>query len=252
MFFEDWIKSEEEFTQGKCKIVKFSEIPNARENIYEELTETVINHYSEPRRVKKYLKDEKFSKLENYINERLPTAPNHEKGDFGEIFGTEHLKQIHNYTFPILKLKYKTKPNESLKGEDILGFYIEDDEITRICVGESKIRSNSDSKVIEDAFNQLEKAYKPHPVWIKFFSDQTYYFNEDLAEKIEDLISPENMLNQIKKDNWIFYITGFRPKKFKTRDTELDNLILVNMYFEDLNEFISTLFKDCRGHYHEK
>lgn len=252
MFFKDWIELKEEFLQDNCKIFKFSEIPNAREKIYEELTETVINHYSEPKRVKNYLKNEKYSKLESYINNRLPTTPNHKKGDFGEIFGTEHLKQFHNYIFPILKLRHKPKPNKSLEGEDILGFYIEDDEITRICIGESKIRTRSDSKVIGDAFNQLEKSYNPHPILIKFISDRTYDIDEELAEKIEDLISPNSLFYQIKKDNWIFFITGFKPKKFKIKPNKLDNCVLINMYFDDLNEFITTLFEDCRSYYHEE
>ena len=252
MFFKDWIELKEEFSQGNCKILKFSEIPNAREKIYEDLTKTVINHYSNPKRVKTYLKNEKYSKLENYINERLPNVSNHEKGDFGEIFGTEHLKQLHNYTFPILKLRYKNKSNKSLEGEDILGFYIEDDEITRICVGESKIRTSGDSKVIGDAIDQLEKSYNPRPISIKFISDRTYDIDEELAEKIEDLLSPNGLFNQIKKDNWIFFITGFKPRKFKTKSNKLDNLVLINMYFDDLNEFITALFEDCRSYYHEE
>ena len=64
-------------------------------------------------------------------------------------------------------------------------------------------------------------------------------------------MSPE-FFNQIKKDSWIFLITGNKPKSFKIKDNELDNLILVNMYIDDLNEFVPALFEDCRGHYHEK
>lgn len=251
MFFKNWIETEQESSIQNCKILIFSEIPNARENIYQKLIETVIYHYSEPKRVKKYLKEEKFSKLENYLNKRIPTAPDHQKGDFGEIFGTEHLKQFHNYTFPILKLRYKIKTNRSNEGEDILGFYIENDEITRICVGESKVRASSDSNVIEDAIDQLEKSYNPHPIMLKFFSDRIFDIDEDFAEKIEDLLSPEHF-KQIQKDSWIFLITGYKPRKFRATPNGLDNLILVNMYFEDLNEFINTLYEDCRSYKYEE
>lgn len=251
MFFKEWIEPEEESSIQNCKILRFSEIQDARKKIYGELVETVINHYSNLKRINNYLKKGKFSKLENHINKRIPTNHFHEKGDFGEIFGTEHLKQLHNYEFPILKLRHKHKINRSSEGEDIIGFYIENDEITRICVGEAKVRTKSDSKVIGDAINQLEKSYTPHPIMLKFFSDRVYEFDEELAEKIEDLMSPE-VFEQIKKDSWIFFITGFKPKKFKIKDNELDNLILINMYFEDLEEFVLTLFEDCRGYYHEK
>ena len=251
MFLKDWIKPKREKSIHNCKVLEYIEIPDAREKIYWKLVKKVIEHYTEPRRINNYLENEKFSKLEKHINDSLPTLPNHEKGDFGEIFGTEHLKQFYDYKFPILKLRHKLKPNKSLEGEDILGFYIENDKITRICVGESKVRTKSNSMVIREAINQLEKSYNPHPVLIDFFSKRVYEINEELAEKIEDLKSPE-FFNQIKKDSWIFFITGFKPKKFIIEDNELDNLILVNMYFEDLNEFIPALFEDCRGYYHEE
>lgn len=251
MFFKDWIELTEETPIQNCKVLKYNEIPNSRKKVYNKLIEKVIEHYTDPKRIHNYLEDEKFSKLEKHINDSLPTSPNHEKGDFGEIFGTEHLNQFHNYTFPILKLRHKLKSNRSLEGEDILGFYIENDKITRICVGESKVRANSDSNVIKKAINQLEDSYNPHPVLIDFYSKRVYDVDEELAEKIEDLKSPE-FFNQLKKDSWIFFITGFKPQKIEIKENELDNLILVNMYLKDLNEFISTLFKDCRGYYHEK
>lgn len=251
MFFKDWIEPEQESSIHNCKVLKFNEIPDAREKIYEKLVERVIEHYTEPKRITDYLENEKFSRLERHINESLPTLPNQEKGDFGEIFGTEHLKQFHNYSFPILKLRYKLKPNKSIEGEDILGFYIENNEITRICVGESKVRTKSNSKVIEDAIGQLEKSYQPRPVLLNFFSKRVYDIDEELAEKIEDLKSPE-FFDQVNKDNWIFFITGFKPKTFKIKDNELDNLVLVNMHIEDLNDFVPVLFEDCRGYYHEK
>ncbi|MCQ2971904.1 MAG: DUF1837 domain-containing protein [archaeon] len=248
MFFKDWIKLEQESSINNCKVLRFSEIPDARKKIYLKLIERIIEHYSNPKRINNYLKERKFSKLENYINKRIPTDPIHEKGDFGEIFGTEYLKQFHNYTFPILKLRHKTKINKSLEGEDIIGFYIENDEITKICVGEAKVRSNSDSEAIVEAINQLEDSCTPHPIMIKFFSDRVYENDEELAEKIEDLLSPE-FFNQIIKDSWIFFITGFKPRNFKIKDNELNNLVLINMHFEDLNKFVPTLFEDCRGYY---
>lgn len=251
MFFKKWIELKEETSSKNCKIFKFDEISESREKIYDELTETVIKHYTEPRRINNYLNNEKFSKLENHINNRLPTVPSHEKGDFGEIIGTEHLKQFHNYKFPILKLRHKPKPNKSMEGEDILGFYIENNEITRICIGESKIRSDSDSYVLYDALDQLDKSYHPHPVLLKFFSDRVYDIDEELAEKIEDLTSEETF-NKVIKDNWIFYITGFKPRKFNIKPNELDNLILINLYLNDVGNFITTLFEDCRSYYHEK
>lgn len=256
MFFKEWIKIEQGATVNNCEIIKLSEIPDTRESIYDELVKTVVNHYSHPRRIKRYLKDEKFSKLENYINNRIPTVSNHKLGDFGEIFGTEHLKQFYGYCFPVVKLRYKSKPNKSLDGEDILGFFIEDGEITRICVGESKVRSQSDSYVLEDALDQLKKSYNPHPILLKYYSDRIYEnngYSDEFGEKIEDLMSPDVFIG-IEKDNWIFYITGFLPRKFNVDNSsdELDNLVLVHMYFNNLNEFVEDIYKDCGGHYNKR
>lgn len=253
MFFKDWFENEPEVNFKNCKIIKLTEIPESRESIHDKLIETVIHNYSDPDRIKSYLKDEKYSNLERYINRRIPNVPIHRKGDFGEIFGTEHLKQVHGYVFPVTKLRVKFDADESLKKEDILGFFIEEGNITRICVGESKVRSNSDSSALNDAMNQLKKSYNPHPVLLKFFSDTVYGFDEELAEKIEDLMSIE-VFSEVEKDNWIYYITGFKPRKFNIDNTsgELSNLFLVHVYFSDLNEFIDNVFDSCRGHYNKE
>lgn len=251
MFFKNWVKLTQELNHENCEIFQFEEIPKSRQKIYEQLVQRVISHYTDSKRIKKYLDNEKYSKLEDYINRRIPTKPIPMKGDFGEIYGIEHLKQLHNFKFPITKLLIKLKHNKSPEGEDILGFYIENNKITKICIGESKIRKHSNSTVLDEAIDQLEKSYNPHPVLLRFYSDSVYYFNEELSEQIEDLMSPE-ILNKVEKYNWIFYITGFRPRKFSIKPNELDNLVVIHMYFDDLNDFITTLFEDCRSYYHEK
>ena len=251
MFFKDWIELKQELPNTNCVILQFNEIPESREKIYENLIERILSHYTDSKRIKKFLDNEKYDKLEDYINRRIPTKSIPIKGDFGEIFGTEHLKQFHNYEFPITKLMIKLKLNKSPEGEDILGFYIENDEITKICVGEAKVRTRSSSTVLNEAIDQLENSYKPHPVLLKYYSDLIYPFNDELGDQIEDLMSPE-VLNNIEKSNWIFYITGFKPQKFNIKPNELDNLVLVHMYINELNDFVTALFEDCRSYYHEE
>lgn len=251
MFFKNWIQLKQKINHDNCDIFQFDEIPKSRQKIYEQLVQRIISHYTDSKRIKKYLDNEKYEKLEDYINRRIPTKSIPIKGDYGEIFGVEHLKQFHNYEFPITKLMIKLKLNKSLEGEDILGFYIENNKITKICVGEAKVRTRSNSTVLNDAIDQLENSYKPHPVLLKFYSDMIYPVNEELGDQIEDLMSTD-ILNNIEKSNWIFYITGFKPQKFNIKPNELENLVLVNMCISDLNDFVTNLFEDCRSYYHEE
>lgn len=252
MFLKDWFEDESEIIDDNYDFIKLNEIPGSRKKIRDKLLETIIYHYTEPNRVADYLNNEKFSELESLINNRLPTNSDYKKGDFGEIFGTEHLKQFENYKFPILRLRYKPKANRPMEGEDILGFIIENDEIIKIAIGESKVRQNSDSAVLNQARDELFNSYNPHPILLKFYSDHLYLINKDLSDKIERLMSKEN-LDKIEKTHWIFYITGFQPRKYNLDNSSknLKNLTLVNIYLEDISDFIINLYHDV-GRYYDK
>lgn len=252
-FDEYWIEYETilENKSKNYKSIKLNEINGARNIIKNALIEVIIKHYISQNEVKRLLNNEKFSTLESVIKSKLPKNDLIRKGDFGEIIAMEHLKQKYGYYFPIFKLRYKNNPEKPLHGEDIIAFKIENNKITAVCIGESKVNKRYNSRTLQNAFSQLCES-NINPKSLQLIS--TYLIekeNFDLADQIYELLDLKNF-NKIDKDNWIFYITGNYRKKYLDVDNShnnLSNLVLINFYLEDLENFINELFNECEGYY---
>jgi hypothetical protein len=227
--------------------IRLKERLNSRQKVKNLLKKVIIHYHTNPEQMENYLKNEKFDKLEKYLSERLPTQDKFRKGDFGEIIGCEHLKGRHDFVFPVLRLRYKTRSDTSQTGEDILGFKIHDNKIIGICVGESKVGSKFNNKHIEDAHTQLTKSYNPHPHSLSFIEDRLYdQKNYDLSEKVGEISSN---INNYQKSNWIFFISGTRPKDppgSMLKKIEVDNLTIANFHLESLGTFINGLYDECK------
>ena len=253
-FINEWLEVYEEKHYSDLSIINFKEKDNKREKIRNKLIETIISYYIKDHVINSYLSnDDKFYRLENYINGKLPHMGKTRKGDFGEIIGTEHIKQEYGYCFPVIKLRYKKNNETSEHGEDILGFIIENNKIVSICIAESKIRSKYSKKPINDAHDQLKSSYIPVPKVLNFIFDILDERNDEFASEVENLFEPKNFM-ALKKDNIIFTIFGSLPSKnLKVDNTknELENLKIITIFLPNISDFIDEIYNECAVYYNE-
>lgn len=233
-------------------ILKLNEKYDVRSEIKDDLIETIIEYYIPKERIN-HLKNEKFSDLENLINSSIPDKDHDKirKGDFGEIISSEHLKQRHNYYFPYPKLTYNPNHNTSSKGDDILAFKINENNIISLCLGEVKVISKYSNTTLNNAYSQLESSYKPHPKSLNLIMNYMYNINDSLVFELEKLLVPEKF-KSLRKDNWIFIISGNNPNKLEiNKEINLDNLKIVSFPISDLNNFINELYDSCGEFYND-
>lgn len=244
-FYDDWINLEEKGNH-EYKFIELSEIEGSREIIAESLKKVIIKYYTVPTVFEHYgsQKTGKFDNLEFYLSKKIPSVEKTRKGEFGEIFGTEFLKQKFNFYFPVNKLNKKDNKDVPVHGEDILGFKCDGDEIIGLCICECKTAKNYSTVILNEACTQLIES-NINPKTLVKFHDELIDSNPIFAFKIFDVM--KNILN-IKKDNWIFYIIENRSIgifKEKKCLNSLENLKLIYFNLKDMTDFVNKLYDDC-------
>lgn len=94
-------------------------------------------------------------------------------GDFGETLFVRMLEQFHGYHIPIMKLRYKVTPNQTLTGTDALALKIDTSgNVEEVCFIESKVRTGYDRAVAVEGRSQLTKDYNEVLPSILIFTSQ--------------------------------------------------------------------------------
>lgn len=253
-FIKEWLEVYDERHFSDLSVINLKEKDKKRAKIKNKLIKTIFFYYFKPDVINSYLSNEdKFYKLENYINGKLPHLEKTRKGDFCEIIGTEHIIQEYGYSFPVVKLRYKMNNETSEHGEDILGFLIDDGEIISICIAESKFRSTYSKEAINDAYHQLKSSYYPFPTLLNFIFEVLDDQNNELALKVEELMEPKNFMS-LNKDTIIFSIFGSLPSKnlkVDNKKNELENLKIVTFFLPNISDFINEIYDECVGYYND-
>ena len=164
--------------------------------------------------------------------ERLPVESRMRMGNCGEVLASEHLRQRHGYNMPVFKLRYMDNPQIAMRGEDLVAFRIgRGNVITALCVGESKAMQVFDSREVRDAHARLKTAYHPHPVSLMMISSILHNRSDKLAEQVDIIIETLGTM-PIRRENWIFLITGNTPQNpfavVEADETVVENLTCVD------------------------
>jgi hypothetical protein len=129
-----------------------TELPCPHE-VLEGLVEATINNLSDSA----YLKE--VAGLIGWTADQItPTVEAIRRGDFGEILATCVLEELEGLTIPVRKLRFKVVRNQTLPGNDIVGFQMRGEEIGEVWICESKLRTGPDADAIGEAHSQLIRA----------------------------------------------------------------------------------------------
>src|SRR5262249_55638349 len=114
-----------------------------------------------------------------------------------------------------------------------------------LCVGESKALQAFDAREVEDAHNRLKLAYRPHPVSLFLISHILHEKGDALAEQV-DIVLETLGTKPVRRENWIFVITGNRPRdpfgEIEEADNVVENLSCVDLSLPGLSDLIQAVF----------
>lgn len=239
---------------GRFKKLMLEEKANSRDSIKKALSDAILHHHMEPDEIKYCIDELGYSSLAERLPQKtLVTKKGKIKkntvriGSFGEVIAAEHLCQYHGYKMPVYKLRHTINPKIALPGEDIIGFKItEDEKINTICLGEVKTLKSFASANVKEAHERLDKSYT-EPVTFYFISRELFKKGEaDLAKQVIQIVGKMGLKN-FPTENWIFIITGNKPrnpfKPISEMSSVVNDLNVVSLHLQDLHDFIDETFE---------
>lgn len=178
------------------------------------------------------------------VGDQRPRKYETRVGNLMEILTCE-IAKTQDYVFPVLRLQFNPNPDQSMKGDDVLGFRFppNNDDHSTVLVGEAKFRKTYHKKAVEDAYEALSNGFRPYPHSMEFVSTiSTLRRDIMLADKVNRLrhllaSNPE----QVNRNYLLSLGTVGRHQNpfecLEALDTILPNVATIYMVFQE--EFIS-------------
>lgn len=185
-------------------------------------------------------------------NSSLPQHQNTCTGNLMEILACE-LSKRNGYEFPILKLRFNPNQNQSMKGDDVLGFQFStgDDNNQIVLIGECKFRSNFSTEAVSSAYEALKNGFRPFPASIEFVATLLSLNGE--AGKAAAIRQIRNQLASnseyiIRKYLLMIGTVGIPQNPFQylvdQGDNILSEMIAINIVFqEDFSNWLMNVYK---------
>ncbi|KKN20898.1 hypothetical protein LCGC14_0930770 [marine sediment metagenome] len=173
------------------------------------------------------------------------------KGDIGEMFFSVILREFHNYTIPVPKLRSKMITAQSQPRTDILALKIDQNNtITEVCYFEVKLRTTSDNYSATDSYLQLMDAFNSRtPSIIKFVASRLYELNDPLCDNFFSYLTQRRISGDIdnfqiglcyEKENWDEKVL----ENLEDTEIELPNLTTQILQIENLRALLNDIFND--------
>lgn len=190
--FCEWLKSEDLPTSTQQKHRKLLEIQGNRDAAIEQLSDWIIQHHIDDRRLKRLQKKrreilDKYG-FEEYLKKQtlLPIVDKTKKGNGTEIILAEYIKETSDTDLLVYRLRYNPNVNQSMKGDDVL-LLNQEDLYAKIIIGEAKFRTSPNKNAIAEITKEFAKESRL-PLSISFIAQKmSDCGEEELAERLEEL-----------------------------------------------------------------
>jgi hypothetical protein len=186
------------------------------------------------------------------IGDQRPTSTEVRRGHLAEILACEFARHMLGYYIPVHRLRYNPNPDQSMKGDDLLGFQFAtaQREPYNVLVGEAKYRSQYGSKAVVEAHDALGRGFRPYPASIEFVATLLQMRgNRDKANQVRQVKNLlASMSHRVTRYYLLFLTTSGRPRNpfgcIEEMDDVLDNLIAVNVSFQKyIGDWIDQVFE---------
>jgi len=172
----------------------------------------VPGHYASAEHVARVLDRLGKPAAAQLIQDKLPTTKSIRSGDLGEILATEYIDGETDYEAPIKRLRWKDHRNMALRGDDVIGIYIDETHALHFLKTEAKSRVNLPDSVLAGARAALEKDNGlPSPQALEFISERLLELGDpDLADAIDDALLKTGITPD-KVCHMLFTLSGNDP-----------------------------------------
>ena len=173
--WDGWLTVGRHFEYRNCCHVEYEERADQRDKVADELRRVIESHHAHSPDWARLLNAIGFSSLAEALKRSNAVLPSRtmqssddgedeeqelttRRGNFCEVLAAEYALTQMGFEVPIRRLRYNPNPDQSMKGDDVLGFrFPQVHGSGAVLVGESKYRSNRSPSAVRNA---VEKAYR--------------------------------------------------------------------------------------------
>ena len=186
-------------------------------------------------------------------NDQRPRESTTRSGNLVEILACEFAKK-QGFNIPVLRLQYNPNPDQSMKGDDILGFQFAErrTEKDALLVGEAKFRTRFERVVVQEAYEGLRKKKRSYPVSTEFVATiLALEGDQHTAAKIRQLrYRLASQDKQIIQEHLLFLGTIGQPQNpfeylEEYEEHLLPHLMAVNIVFQsNFRDWIAEVYQE--------
>ena len=223
------------------------ELPKVREQTLADLAEVVKEHFIGAKTLKIW---ERLPNCANLVENKLPTSKRIQSGDLGEIIATEYATAKTTFKVPIKRLRWKDDRNTSMRGDDAIGYKVEDARV-RVLKVESKSRANLTPSTVTEANEELlRNDGRPNPSTLAFIASRLREDDrDDEAMLFERLQTGEAGTYLV--EHMLFTLSGNNPKTALgtklTTTKRVSRRHLVGVVVVDHQDFIQAVFSKANA-----
>jgi hypothetical protein len=185
---ERWLKEEPPTRRELLQLTMLRQITNVDDQLIEWLGRELERNYVTPGELGLIFDDLGAPEVAEHLRKnKFPTQISVRNGDFGEAITAAWYRRVRRWCVPVLKLRYKHRPNQPVQGVDVIGFRLRTDPPV-IAVPEVKTRTTKKLDIGVEAQMSLEKVLLDLPQAITFVVARLNDRGIALAARIAELL----------------------------------------------------------------
>ena len=252
--YERWCESTKKKDKRK-HYWTYVEKEGGRDEIREELAETIRSHYDRLERIADDVERLGYKVAAKILSEAMPQTDKGRSGDLGEILATELVEEEIGLRVPVRRLRYKDGRNMAMRGDDFIGAgYGGQDEKLWLLKGEAKSNKKLGKSTVTSARKVLDRDNgRCTPDSLLFVANRLLESNDPdenaLGRDLRDEVGLKS-LRADRIDHMLFTVSGNGPHASLKEDLEAAGTnrdhYVVNIHVEDHQDFIAAMYEGAQ------
>jgi len=203
-----------DYSQGQHSFKKV-ELKGAEfQNLIEELIVILPDYYIDPLSMASTLERLGKPAAAQKLRIKLPQVKKIRSGDIGEILTTDYINEETGFSVPIKKLRWKDHPNMAMRGDDVIGVLVnQENQTIKFLKAEAKSNKSLSRDVLSKARDELDlDEGLPAPHALEFVAERLREIgNQALADLIEKAQLVDGIRNN-QVEHLLFTFTASNPE----------------------------------------
>ncbi len=211
-----------DFSQGQHKFRKVALKGTEFQSLIEELIDILPEYYIDPLSMASTLERLGKHAAAAKLRVKLPEVAKIRSGDIGEIITTDYIDEETVFSVPIKKLRWKDHRNMAMRGDDVIGVLInQENQTIKFLKAEAKSNQSLSRNVLSKARSELDlDEGLPAPHALEFVAERLRDTgNQALADLIEKVQLVDGIRNS-QVEHLLFTFTSSDPETLQKEALE--------------------------------